>query len=651
MLYRRIKRIIPIFAAAMVFFTTAADIYAAGSAGGSYAGAYGCAVENEALEITVLTDEDTKPATPSSNTGNNTINAGTSSNKNSSDNNRNSSDSNKNASNDTSDQNKESSNTLVNDNGNTAYSENDFVNEDEAHQPTTTNQFIMVGGDWITPVAYAGSTINVVLPVVNMSNVMLTDVIVTPVVAGNTEDWPFEIDTSGYTQTIPDLPGKGNGQNDMDRRRELTWTFRVRKNVLNGYYKVPYNVIYYTSEGYETTTLTTWVRAVGLEGAGNKDDGGSGISVPRVIITGFDTTPAEVYAGDTFDLTLHLQNTSKRTAVSNMQIDLTTPTAGKDTESTYEAFLPTSGSNTLYVDRIGAGGSADVNIEMTAKADLSQKPYQIAVNMAYEDQNYQAYTASSNVSIPIKQEARFEIGEIEAMPDNLTVGQQSNIMFSIFNTGKTVLYNVQVKFEGEGISGGDSFIGKLDSGATGNVDAMINADAPGGGENAVKATVYYEDEAGNVKTSEKYFTLYINDFVEEDMGYMEDFPEEPKGPGKLLILFIVIIILAIIITVVIIILKKKKKKAMKDLEEGLDEDEIDDGYDDGYEDGHEESYEENPEENPGDRYEESYEESPEEEYVTEGEYEDGEYEDNGYDPDDILTEETDPDAIEPDEDR
>ena len=41
MLYRRIKRIIPIFAAAMVFFTTAADIYAAGSAGGSYAGAYG----------------------------------------------------------------------------------------------------------------------------------------------------------------------------------------------------------------------------------------------------------------------------------------------------------------------------------------------------------------------------------------------------------------------------------------------------------------------------------------------------------------------------------------------------------------------------------------------------------------------------------
>ena len=115
---------------------------------------------------------------------------------------------------------------------------------DDEPTPTSTNEFIMVGGNWITPVATYGRTVNVVLPVVNMSTTHLTNVVVTPVIASNTSEWPFEIETSGYTQTIPDLPGRGNGQSDMDRRRELTWTFKTRSDVLNGYYKVPFNVIY-----------------------------------------------------------------------------------------------------------------------------------------------------------------------------------------------------------------------------------------------------------------------------------------------------------------------------------------------------------------------------------------------------------------------
>ncbi len=443
------------------------------------------------------------------------------------------------------------------------------------YSPTTTNKFIMVGGDWVTPVAYAGGTVNVVLPVVNMSNIPLKDVIITPVVAGNTDDWPFEIDTSGYTQTIPDLPGKGNGQNDMDRRRELTWTYRVRKDVLNGYYKVPYNVIYYTAEGYETTTLTTWVRCVGAEGAGNKDDGGKASSVPRVIITGFDTDPAQVYAGSTFTLTLHLQNTSKRTPVSNMQIDLTTPTAGKDSETTYEAFLPTSGSNTLYVERIGAGGCADVSIEMTAKADLTNKPYQIAVNMAYEDKDYAPFTANANVSIPIHQEAKFEIGEPEIMPADITVGDQSNIMFSIYNTGKTTLYNVQVKFEGASISGGDTFVGKLESGATGSVDAMVTGEAATTDDGTIKAVVYYEDESGNGYTSEKEMILNVSEgFNEEDMGF-EEFPMEEEHHSRWpIILIIVIVAIGVIVTAVILIVRHKKKKVAKELEAELEDDDF-----------------------------------------------------------------------------
>ncbi|MBP3459825.1 MAG: hypothetical protein J6K58_11515 [Lachnospiraceae bacterium] len=447
---------------------------------------------------------------------------------------------------------------------------------DEEPTPISTSDFIMVGGNWVTPTATYGRTVNVVLPLVNMSTVNLNNVIVTPVIASNSSEWPFEIETSGYTQTISDLPGRGNGQNDMDRRRELTWTFKTRSDVLNGYYKVPFNVIYQTSEGFETTTVTTWVRAVGAPGSGNLSDGGAGISTPRVIITGFDTVPADVYAGDTFTLTLHLKNTSKRTAVSNMQIDLTTPTAGKDQESTYEAFLPTSGSNTLYVEKINADGTADISIEMTAKADLSQKPYAIAVNMAYEDSKYSPFTATANVSIPVKQESRFDIGSMEVLPADISVGDQTNVMFSIFNTGKTTLYNVQVKFEGDSVSGGETFIGKIEPGATGNVDTMVTGEAATMDDGIVKAVVYYEDEAGKVYTQEQEFTLFVSEaFVDDGMMYDDMMIEEESGSGHKVAIIVTIVIVVLIagtITAVIIIKKRKKKKEQMELEAELDDD-------------------------------------------------------------------------------
>ena len=44
----------------------------------------------------------------------------------------------------------------------------------------------------------------------------------------------------------------------------------------------------------------------GSGSGGSSSDG----SVPRVIVTGFDTNPAEVHAGSDFTLTIHLKNTS-----------------------------------------------------------------------------------------------------------------------------------------------------------------------------------------------------------------------------------------------------------------------------------------------------------------------------------------------------
>ncbi len=457
---------------------------------------------------------------------------------------------------------------------------------DENTAPSSTSEFVMVGGNWVTPIATYGQVVNVVLPVVNMSTVNLNNVTVTPVISNSVMEWPFEIETSGYTQTIVDLPGKGNGQNDMDRRRELTWSLKTRDDALSGYYKLQFNVIYYVGTEVENATLTTYVFVKGAPGSGNIETEGAGTSTPRVIITGYETNPKEVHAGDTFTLTLHLKNTSMRTAVSNMLVNLSAPSEGMDAESVYAAFLPTSGSNTEYITSIGKGQTTDLSIELTAKADLVQKPYQLDVVMEYEDDDYTSYTASADVSIPILQEARFELSTPEVLPQSIMVGNESNIMFSLYNTGKVTLYNVKAYIEDDTVTGGEVFLGKIDAGGTGSVDLMVTGAAPSSADETVKIVVSYEDEAGNKSTYEQDLNLVVTEdavfgdgMMDPEMDFdMEEFEYEEEGGNRswIVVVLVLVVLIAVGVVLGVVLVKRRRKKEDEErvnLLDELDEDE------------------------------------------------------------------------------
>lgn len=451
--------------------------------------------------------------------------------------------------------------------------DDDDDEEDEPDPVVTPDHLLMVGGSWVTPVADAGEAVSIVLPVVNMGKTMVTDAVVTPALSTDTSSWPFEITSSNYSQTITDLPGTDTGMSDMDRRRELTWNLKTRSDVGNGYQKLSFNVIYRDSAGNsQSTTLDTYIQLKGTAGVGA--DGKA--SVPRVIVTGFETNPEVVHAGESFVLTLHLKNTSTATSVNNMIFEIVAAVEGKDEDTTYAAFLPTAGSSTIFVDRMEKNGTKDIQIELEAKSDLTQKPYAVDVNMSYEDEHVKEYTSKSSVSIPVRQAARVDASEPEVMPSSIEVGSESNIMFNIYNMGKTKLYNVQVKTDSEYLSGGDAFIGNLDSGATGSVDIYVTGQSATMDDGTVKLLISYEDETGESTVIEKEISL----FVTESM--MEEFPaddsmmggdmmgEDPSGgkTGTYAAVIIGVILLAVILGIVIYMKRKKKKEQMR-LEEDL----------------------------------------------------------------------------------
>lgn len=449
----------------------------------------------------------------------------------------------------------------------------------------STSEFLQVGNNWETPTVSYGQQVAIVLPVINFGTEELNDLIVEPRTSTLVTEWPFEPDMTSYIQTEPFIPGNNTMESAMANRREFTFIFTARSDVMSGYYPLTFNVSY-TKAGIrceEPAQLTVYVKTVGRPGSGTI--GGSGQETsgakPRIVVTGFETNPAQVFAGDTFTLTIHVKNTAKDTAVTNVLFDMQAATEGNDTTNTYSAFLPTSGASSVYMDRIGADTTADIVIEMTAKADLAQKPYVLDVNMKYDAGTMFDLTDTASVSIPISQESRFDTSIPEVVPTDITVGSQSNVMFSIYNTGKTTLYNVQVKFIADSIDEASAFVGNLQSGATGNVDVMLTGIAATMDDGTINMEISYEDDAGNVTVVEKPITLYISEPFYDDMMYddmmFDDMMmggdmmmEEESGPKKGLIIGIIIAVVVLAgIGLAVFLTIRKKQKAAKLLAEDL----------------------------------------------------------------------------------
>lgn len=484
---------------------------------------------------------------------------------------------------------------------------------------------LSVGDGQETPVFKAGEETELRIKVANKGNLDAQNVSIAPVVE-NTDDWPFDMEKLSYEQELGSIEaGKdvtavwGSGSDRL----------KVREDVTGKSYKLVFRLTYDDGENQGCTDKYVFVKTVakekpsdsggndgqtaeqqppqtdtpgntpgnasgnGGDSTGNYSDGGLGGgavynsepvasgggpgssgdgSVPRVIVTGFDTEPGDVKAGTNFKLVVHLKNTSKRTAVSNMLFDFQAPAAGTDAAAEAPAFLPVSGSSTVYLENIAAGGTKDISIELNARADLVQKPYSISLDMKYEDGNAAQYESGSSLAIPVKQEARFEFSRIQASPDTVAVGEESNITCSLYNLGRVKMYNVKARFEGDAIEGQEQFIGNLDSGSTGTIDGIVTAVEESYEESNCRLVLTYEDDAGNVSAVEQEFTMTVNAAEEiVDMG-MDDMAEAETGssvPGILLAAAAVIVI-GIILAAVLIKNKKKKKLAAEE-EELMDE--------------------------------------------------------------------------------
>lgn len=463
----------------------------------------------------------------------------------------------------------------------------DEIAREEKESFTSTQKFLMLSNEVPITNANYGEQAFVVLSLINLGKEDITDVVVIPTVSNDKSKWPFDINQAYDAQIIQIIQAADDTVDAYNKRMDIGWFFNVRTDVLTGCYPLPFHVTYYENGTLVETDITTYINVKGedpkkklIKDPDDEEEEPKKTANPRIIVTGYRTEPEEVFAGATFNLTVSVKNTSRETAVENVLFNMEATVEGKDADATYAAFLPTSGSSSVYKDRIAPGETYDMSIEMEAKSDLSQKPYVLTVNMKYDTEEQVNLSDVAHVSIPIKQEAKLDTGTAEVMPESIAVGDQSNVMFSIFNTGKTTLFNVKVTYESDTVDSGITYLGNISPGNTGNVDSMVTGIAPDMGEGIVKAVVTYEDEAGNESRYEKDLNLYVYEMTFDDdmMGDypMEPIEEEPEQKGLPLIAIIGIAAAVIVVIVIIIVVISKKRKAKKHKEDMdlLDEDDI-----------------------------------------------------------------------------
>ena len=359
-----------------------------------------------------------------------------------------------------------------------------------------------------------GEAISVRIPLLCQRS-SVYDLKITPALSNDIEKFPFDIEAVDYMLTYPNSLQPGNIV-------EFTYNFRLSKKATTGVKQVDFNLSYRTggdtwSGGanagkLETATISIFVNVKkGL--APSTGDGDGAGSTPKLIVESYSISSDKIYAGETFDVTVTLRNTSSSEDIQNLQIGF------KDTQEVAKLVPASGGSNTLYIKKIAKGDSVTEVISLQTAPDTEAKAYTLGLDFSYEGaSDNKAYTAGETIAIPILQKIRVKFDDPTIYDSEAWVGQSCGMYVRMYNMGKSSLYNCMIEVEGEGLEMEETYFGgNIGSGSTMSADF------------SVIPSVYGEPSEERLP-----FTLMVNEEVTFDdpmMGMEGMDGMEVYGPG------------------------------------------------------------------------------------------------------------------------
>lgn len=254
-----------------------------------------------------------------------------------------------------------------------------------------------------------------------------------------------------------------------------------------------------------------------------------GNSKPKLMVSEFATDREEIKTGESFDFTFKVFNTHSEVSAKNIKVTVNS-----------ETYSVTKGSNSFFIKEIKPGESEDITINLKANAAATTGSYPIQILMEYEYDGMRSDSANGDgVSVTetkmllVKENLRVSVENLMLGSSWMTPteGQTTQLSFTAYNMGKSMLNNVYFTVEGDvAIANGSSYYyGTLQAGspdyveidviplASGNVSAML--------------TIHMEDSNGDEITVSKEISGMVNESGYNGGGDDPyDYPDNPVGP-------------------------------------------------------------------------------------------------------------------------
>jgi len=235
----------------------------------------------------------------------------------------------------------------------------------------------------------------------------------------------------------------------------------------------------------------------------------SPVSLPRLMLVGYQINPQEVVAGSEMTISVEIKNESAKRSAQNIKLSL------KSEDAT---FLPIGGANAVYIAKLKPGASKTEEFRFSVKPDAEVKPSMLLVEIAYEDSSATAGTETATISIPVQQPIRLKLDEPQVYGE--MVGQSFTVSMNLYNMGKSTLYNVLAELKGDFITPEGSYYGgNIESGGTKTVELMAVAKSMGGGADADQEGMNGADVQGKFEKGETKLAVAADSMIAVEPGY------------------------------------------------------------------------------------------------------------------------------------
>ncbi len=412
-----------------------------------------------------------------------------------------------------------------------------------------------------------GGKVTVRLPLLCVDG-PVSNIKATPKISTSLDEFPFAVEQIDYTLSYAGAIG-------TNQVIEFQFNMRFADKVTAGVKKVDFTVTYDrgwgSAEGTTTEScdISLYVNVTkGYEGA-DSTDGTTTQTLPKLVVDSYQFSTEKIEAGDTFDLTFTVRNTSSDEDVKSILV-----TVSNNAET--GKLTPAEGSNTLYIDKLAKGESKTMTMSIATAADTEAKAYEIKLDFEYEGSKSRPESlakgeASASIPVTVMQKIRLKIDD-PTVDGEAMEGESVPVYFSIYNMGRSAIYNCIITVEGDGLSLEDSFFqGTLAAGNSLRADLSIITATPGQIDGEIVIT--YEDSLEEQKEERLPLSLYVteaytyDDTTNIDDGYIDyNMDDTSSSSGMPVWVWIVIgVVVAGAAVAAIVLLKKKRAKDLEDI--------------------------------------------------------------------------------------